>query len=119
MVKTINKRIELLYDREHTIGHSFFLPLGEESSIEKLSEIMELEILPLLEEYFFEDWERVAMVLGDHLKTDEGLRFIKEQFGAEEMTQLMGDDWELNGVQRYVRNSQALKSPDAYIGIYS
>ncbi len=119
MVKTINKRIELLYDREHTIGHSFFLSLGEEPSIEKLSEIMELEILPLLEEYFFEDWERVAMVLGDHLKADEDLRFIKEQFDAEEMIRLMGSDWELNGVQPYVRNSQALKNPDAYIGIYS
>ncbi len=80
---------------------------------------MELEILPLLEEYFFEDWERVAMVLGDHLKTNEEHRFIREQFNSEEMTQLMGDDWELNGVQPYVRNSQALKSPDAYIGIYS
>ncbi|WP_375147489.1 AAA family ATPase, partial [Vibrio parahaemolyticus] len=89
MVRVINKRIELLYDREHTIGHSFFLPLVEDPSIERLSQIMALEILPLLEEYFFEDWERVAMVLGDHLKTDEELRFIREQFDAEEMTQLM------------------------------
>ncbi len=119
MVKTINKRIELLYDREHTIGHSFFLPLVEDPSIEKLSEIMELEILPLLEEYFFEDWERVAMVLGDHLKSYEGLRFIIEQFDVDEMAQLMGDDWELNGIQPYVRNDEALNSPDAYIGIYS
>ncbi|AMF95127.1 hypothetical protein AL536_16985 [Vibrio fluvialis] len=119
MVETINKRIELLYDREHTIGHSFFLPLVEYPSIEKLSEIMGLEILPLLEEYFFEDWERVAMVLGDQLKTDESLRFICEQFDADEMKLLLGDAWELNGVQPYVRNSQALKSPHAYIGIYS
>lgn len=119
MLETINKRIELLYDREHTIGHSFFLPLIKDSSIERLSKIMELEILPLLEEYFFEDWERVAMVLGDHLKNNEGLRFICEQFDAEEITKLMGDDWELNGVQPYVRNSEALINPDAYIGIYS
>ncbi|MDA0382953.1 AAA family ATPase [Vibrio owensii] len=119
MVKTINKRIELLYDREHTIGHSFFLPLVEDPSIERLSQIMELEILPLLEEYFFEDWERVAMVLGDHLKRDEGLRFIIEQFDVDEITKLMGDDWELNGIQPYVRNGEALNSPDAYIGIYS
>ncbi|CAI2324009.1 TPA: AAA family ATPase [Vibrio parahaemolyticus] len=119
MVRVINKRIELLYDREHTIGHSFFLPLVEDPSIERLSQIMALEILPLLEEYFFEDWERVAMVLGDHLKTDEELRFIREQFDAEEMTQLMGDGWESSGVQPYIRNSEALYSPDAYIGIYS
>ncbi|USD34013.1 MULTISPECIES: McrB family protein [Vibrio] len=119
MVETINKRIELLYDHEHTIGHSFFLPLVKDSSIERLSQIMELEILPLLEEYFFEDWERVAMVLGDHLKSSEGHRFIREQFDMKEMTKLMGVDWELNGAQPYVRNSEALKNPDAYIGIYS
>lgn len=119
MVETINKRIELLYDREHTIGHSFFLPLLDDPSIDKLSEIFAREILPLLQEYFFEDWERVATVLGDHLKSDQLLRFIIEQFDADEMTQLMGHDWELNGVLPYTRNRQALKNPDAYIGIYS
>ncbi|UTM56694.1 AAA family ATPase [Photobacterium sp. CCB-ST2H9] len=119
MVRIINKRIELLYDREHTIGHSFFLPLKESPSIEKLAEIFNLEILPLLEEYFFEDWHRVAMTLGDHLKTDDDLRFIVEQFDIDEITQLMGDEWEPSGVRAYVRNNQALMSPDAYIGIYS
>lgn len=118
MVETINKRIELLYDREHTIGHSFFLPLLDAPSIEKLSEIFELEILPLLEEYFFEDWVRVSMVLGDHLKSDESLRFIIEQLNLDEITQLMGAEWELSGVQPYARNSLALKNPEAYIGIY-
>ncbi|TCT43927.1 5-methylcytosine-specific restriction protein B [Vibrio crassostreae] len=119
MVETINKRIELLYDREHTIGHSFFLSLVEEPSIEKLSKIMELEILPLLEEYFFEDWERVAMVLGDHLKEDQSLRFVVEQFDANEVAQLMGDDWDQTGIQPYVRNDQAFNAATAYIGIYS
>ncbi|GAD79043.1 AAA family ATPase [Vibrio ezurae] len=119
MVETINKRIELLYDREHTIGHSFFLSLVEEPSIEKLSKIMELEILPLLEEYFFEDWERVAMVLGDHLKEDQSLRFVVEQFDVNEVAQLMGDDWDQTGIQPYVRNAHAFNTSAAYIGIYS
>ncbi len=119
MVRTINKRIELLYDREHTIGHSFFLPLEDTPSIELLADIFELQILPLLEEYFFEDWERVAMVLGDHLKTDESLRFVIEQFDASEVAQLMGEDWDQTGVQPYSRNNQALKTAAAYIGIYS
>lgn len=119
MVRTINKRIELLYDREHTIGHSFFLPLEDTPSIELLADIFELQILPLLEEYFFEDWERVAMVLGDHLKTDESLRFVVEQFDASEVAQLMGEDWDQTGVQPYSRNNQALKTAAAYIGIYS
>lgn len=119
MVRVINKRIELLYDREHTIGHSFFLSLKDNPSIEHLAEIFELQILPLLEEYFFENWERVAMVLGDHLKTDESLRFVAEQFDANEIAQLMGDDWDQVGIQPYVRNDHAFKVAAAYIGIYS
>lgn len=119
MVRVINKRIELLYDREHTIGHSFFLSLKDNPSIEHLAEIFELQILPLLEEYFFENWERVAMVLGDHLKTDESLRFVVEQFDANEIAQLMGDDWDQVGIQPYVRNGHAFKVAAAYIGIYS
>ncbi|MEZ9566663.1 McrB family protein [Vibrio artabrorum] len=118
MVRVINKRIELLYDREHTIGHSFFLSLKDTPSIEHLAEIFELQILPLLEEYFFEDWERVAMVLGDHLKADESLRFVINQFDANEVAQLMGNDWDQMGVQPYVRNLQAFGIAAAYIGIY-
>jgi 5-methylcytosine-specific restriction protein B len=118
LVETINQRIELLYDREHTIGHSFFLPLKDEPTIEKLSSVFELQILPLLEEYFFEDWERVGQVLGDHLKPNNDLRFIIEKFSSSDMSKLMGDEWELSGIQPYVRNDDALSNPEAYIGIY-
>jgi 5-methylcytosine-specific restriction protein B len=118
MLKTINQRIELLYDREHTIGHSFFLPLKDDPSIERLARIFELEILPLLEEYFFEDWERVGQVLGDHLKTDASLQFIEEKFTDSSVLQLMGNDWSQDGIRPYQRNDAALRNPDAYKGIY-
>ncbi|QOL27347.1 AAA family ATPase [Thalassotalea sp. LPB0316] len=118
VVQAINSRIELLYDREHTIGHSFFIPLISEPTLEKLASIFELQILPLLEEYFFEDWERVGQVLGDHLKQEAQLRFIIEKFDSSEIANLMGNDWELNGVQPYTRNSMAFKDAKAFIGIY-
>jgi 5-methylcytosine-specific restriction protein B len=118
LVQTINQRIELLYDREHTIGHSFFLPLKDEPTIAKLARIFKLQILPLLEEYFFEDWERVGQVLGDHLKPNNELRFIIEKFESAQISKLMGSDWELSGIQPYVRNDKALNNPQAYIGIY-
>ncbi|MBO1895537.1 AAA family ATPase [Shewanella sp. BF02_Schw] len=118
MLKTINQRIELLYDREHTIGHSFFLPLKDDPSIERLARIFELELLPLLEEYFFEDWERVGQVLGDHLKTDASLQFIEEKFTDSSVLQLMGNDWSQDGIRPYQRNDAALRNPDAYKGIY-
>ncbi|WP_350634638.1 AAA family ATPase [Pseudoalteromonas sp. GW168-MNA-CIBAN-0100] len=118
LLKTINQRIELLYDREHTIGHSFFLPLKDESTIERLAKIFELEILPLLEEYFFEDWERVGQVLGDHLKTDASLKFIEEKFTDTSIAKLMGPEWQQEGITPYKRNVEALNNPEAYIGVY-
>jgi len=118
LVETINQRIELLYDREHTIGHSFFLPLKDEPTLEKLTNIFELQILPLLEEYFFEDWERVGQVLGDHLKSNNDLRFIIEKFDSSKISKLMGNDWEQSGIQPYIRNDSALTKAQAYIGIY-
>lgn len=118
LLKTINQRIELLYDREHTVGHSFFLPLKNEPSIERLGRIFELEILPLLEEYFFEDWERVGQVLGDHLKTEPSLKFIEEKFTDASVLTLMGSDWSQDGIRIYQRNKAALLNPEAYKGIY-
>lgn len=118
LVETINQRIELLYDREHTIGHSFFLPLKDDATIEKLASIFELQLMPLLEEYFFEDWERVGQVLGDPLKPNVELRFIVEKFEQSQISKLMGSEWELSGIQPYVRNNKALNDPQAYIGIY-
>lgn len=114
----LNQRIELLYDREHTIGHSFFMPLRGEPTIERLARIFELEILPLLEEYFFEDWERVGQVLGDHLKKDNSLKFFHEKYSEKAIMALMGVDWSPNGIRPYQRNKAALTDPLAYIGIY-
>ncbi|RTR34750.1 McrB family protein [Shewanella atlantica] len=118
LLETINQRIELLYDREHTIGHSFFLPLKNDPTIERLARIFELEILPLLEEYFFEDWERVGQVLGDHLKSDISLKFIEEKFTEASVLALMGNDWSQDGIRPYQRNNAALLNPEAYKGIY-
>ncbi len=119
LLKAINKRIELLYDREHTIGHSFFIPLIKEPTLRKMREIFERQILPLLEEYFFEDWDKIRLVLGDHLKSKTDDCFIIPIFDESEITKLMGDDWENDGIVAYKRNLDALNNPDAYIGIYS
>ena len=118
MVEAINMRIELLYDREHTIGHSHFMVLSEEPTIARLADIFEGQILPLLEEYFFEDWELIAQVLGDNLKP-AGLRFIQPKFKSSKIASLMGPEWESqNQSQAFTRNTAAFQMAEAYIGIY-
>lgn len=62
LVQTINERIEYLYDRDHTIGHAFFL--GGDPSEQNLINIMQKKVIPLLQEYFYDDWEKIELVLG-------------------------------------------------------
>lgn len=66
MLETINKRIEYLYDREHTIGHAFFTDLrGEKVTMKELAKVFKNKVVPLLKEYFYEDYEKIQLVLGD------------------------------------------------------
>ena len=79
MLKVINERIEYLYDREHTIGHAVFLELKENNNIDKLENIFKKSVIPLLQEYFYEDYEKIRLVLGDNMK-DEDEQFIFSEF---------------------------------------
>lgn len=63
LLKSINDRIEFLLDREHTIGHSFFIGVD---SMEALREVFVLKIIPLLQEYFYDDYKKIQAVLNDN-----------------------------------------------------
>ncbi|MEP0303394.1 MAG: AAA family ATPase, partial [Maribacter dokdonensis] len=63
VLTAINERIEVLLDRDHTIGHSYFIKL-ESGNTEGLSSIFKNNIIPLLQEYFYNDYEKIALVLG-------------------------------------------------------
>lgn len=63
VLETINSRIEALLDRDHTIGHSYFIKIksGDKTT---LQEAFENRIIPLLQEYFYHDYEKIALILG-------------------------------------------------------
>ena len=65
MLEKINQRVEYLYDRDHTIGHAYFISLKENAILEELENIFKNKIIPLLQEYFYDDWEKILMVLGN------------------------------------------------------
>ena len=79
ILEKINERITFLYDREHTIGHAFFTKLKDDPTIETLASIFEKSIIPLLQEYFYEDYQKIQLVLGDNGKTDPSTKFILDE----------------------------------------
>ncbi len=61
LLTAINRRIERLLDREHCIGHAYFLDID---SFDELKHVFAERIIPLLEEYFFNDYAKIGLVLG-------------------------------------------------------
>lgn len=113
----INRRIEFLFDREHTIGHAFFTSLKNEdsNSIKRLANIFRNSIIPLLQEYFYDDYEKIRLVLGDNHKKDEQFQFIKKV--NIEPKELFGESIRLESTDFYSLNEDALGKIESYQGI--
>lgn len=62
----LNKRVEVLLDRDHKIGHSYFLKLSAESAESDLLDVWYNQVIPLLKEYFYNDWDKLKLVLGEY-----------------------------------------------------
>lgn len=113
MLTTMNKRITVLYDREHTLGHAFFMSLTNESTIHDLANIFKNKIIPLLQEYFFEDWEKIRKVLGDD-KARTKIPFIAK----EDLKGLFEDEFDDESSILYTLNEKVLTNAASYINIY-
>jgi hypothetical protein len=79
LLSTINKRIEKLLDKDHQIGHSYFLKVD---SLDSLKSAFHNAIIPLLQEYFFGDYGKIGLVLGqgffEELESSEDEKFFAE-----------------------------------------
>lgn len=110
LLGTLNKRITVLLDREHTIGHSYLLPLKTDPTIERLAEIFRYQVIPLLQEYFYDDYERIHLALGDNQKPDDSTCFIIKKIDADTM---FGNS-QRNFPEYYEINDQAFQRIEAY-----
>ncbi|GAD79745.1 McrB family protein [Vibrio ezurae] len=122
LLEALNQRIEILYDREHTLGHAFFMGV---QNFDDLVYVFQNKIIPLLAEYFFEDWEKIRLVLADNQK-EKNLQFVtREEQTSDELTTLFGRNHQLDGYgEAIIKHTLAGKiapvwsEPNAYEGIY-
>ena len=62
LLVALNDRIEAVFDRDHVIGHSYLMGL---ESFEDIQARFRNQLIPLLQEYFFEDWQKIRAVFRD------------------------------------------------------
>jgi 5-methylcytosine-specific restriction protein B len=115
LFRTMNRRIQLLYDREHVLGHAYFLNLRMSQSIETLAQIFESQIIPLLQEYFFDDLEKVRLVLNDSAKDPKYQFLIRVDHDEIELEKLGLEPAEC---AQFEFNSGALLFAESYQMIY-
>jgi hypothetical protein len=87
VLETINARIVVLLDRDHTIGHSYFIQLNSYDTA-GLKDVFANNIIPLLQEYFYHDYEKIALVLGEgfvSLPTDSASKVRFARFSATQL----------------------------------
>lgn len=115
LLRVMNQRIEVLLNRDHCLGHAYFMPLEKEPTLECLAAILKNKVLPQLQEYFFEDWQRIQWVLNDHRKA------LAERFLIQPETNLdilFGSDIQIGQQNpRWLVNDDAFESIEAFAGI--
>ena len=113
LLETMNRRIAVLYDREHAIGHACFMSLRKKPTLSALSVIFRNSILPLLQEYFYDDYEKIRLVLGDNQKNGEPEFIVKTESNIQELFgHSLDNDIEVNCEYRI--NESAFNSLAAY-----
>jgi len=115
LLVTMNRRIEVLLGRDYLLGHAYFLQID---NLVGLSDVFRRQVLPLLQEYFFEDWQRIAWVMNDQAKPDDAHKFLIKEvaslgdvFGAGVDLPQGNDLWRIN--------DKAFDNPESYAGVLS
>ena len=85
LLDAMNQRIRILHDRDHQIGHTYFLDV---ENMDSLAKTFQNKIIPLLQEYFYENWEKIDLVLNrngfiDGIGVDESLFQNSDLDGTE------------------------------------
>lgn len=125
MLSTINERISVLLDKDHCIGHASFMHLHPKyrpaempktASLTELGSVFKHKVLPLLQEYFFEDWQRIVWVLNNQNKAAD-IAFIRKASGKP-ISELFKGVTQIKERERWEINQDAFTKAESYQLIY-
>ncbi len=112
LLRRINERLEYLLDRDHRVGHAYFMPAN---SFDDLRAMFRNQVIPLLQEYFFDDLSRVAMVLATRAST----RFVTEdRLEPSKLFPYLRKDSVLEDRWRYRITDADTWTEATFIGVY-
>lgn len=112
LLRRINDRLEYLLDRDHRVGHAYLM---HAQRLDDLRDVFERQILPLLQEYFFDDFSRVALTLGTvgtPFVAEQGLDFTHLFWGAR-------NDGVPGHRARFVVTPRSEWTAESFRGVYS
>lgn len=108
LLDAMNSRIRFLLDREHQIGHTYLL---EVKDLDGLRNTFQHRIVPLLQEYFYDDWAKIGVVLGNS-------RFVRTVKCPTELTRTAFVDADLTAYEVVPFEKKRWSNPASYIKIY-
>ena len=90
LMRKLNQRIAYLFDRDHTIGHAYFTGI---KSFRDLEDRLRFKVIPLLQEYFFDDWSKIRLIFKDGAKKEANKHIVCQ--AEMDSAQLFDDDLEM------------------------
>jgi 5-methylcytosine-specific restriction protein B len=112
LFRTINQRIEFLIDRDHCIGHAYFLKI---ESLDMLRDVFRNKIIPLLQEYCFDDWGRIVKILATGNDNDGPTSHLVEKLKPPRIPGVDQDEFG----QRYAVTASKHWKAEHFQAIYS
>lgn len=109
LLAAMNKRIRFLLDREHQIGHTYFMGVDD---LESLAATFKNQIIPLLQEYFYDNWEKIDLVLNRNGFVHE-IPFESDLFKNSDLI-----DTERKIYELLADNDEKWEDPESYQVIY-